>query len=345
MTHLSTTQDGTLCQKVSKQMITPSVKVYTNAQALGWALDVASALEYLHLRSPAIFHRDVKLSNVVLTRSDAGALIAKLSDFGLHVVADNTRDRLVRVSQAATGTQWSTTSGARPPGLRALAACAESPGLTAEAVAELQQRLHGSEPASDSSAGKGSFDRDSAWQTHALRGKAGKPAADDHDYSEMHDGLGGRKSFIGGQQAPALLLPVSASRSPDVSGASSFTVGGGAERRTSFAFRRASHHPGGNELVMARVPSLQPPASGNDAAAGAQDRSVHWSEYDFDNCSIATDGTYVSGTTPGASDCSSDCDGSTIADMETVFNMTGQTGSSMYMVRCAELVHPTADVV
>lgn len=49
-------QGGTLLHKVSKHM-TSITKVYTNAQALQWALEIASALEYLHLRDPAVFHR------------------------------------------------------------------------------------------------------------------------------------------------------------------------------------------------------------------------------------------------------------------------------------------------
>lgn len=80
-------QDGTLSHKVLKQVANPGSKVYSNAQALRWALDTASALEYLHLRSPAVFHRDVKLSNILCVRDECGQSVAKLSDFGLHVVS------------------------------------------------------------------------------------------------------------------------------------------------------------------------------------------------------------------------------------------------------------------
>jgi serine/threonine protein kinase len=79
-------QGGTLMHKVSQSMISPGRQVYSNAQALGWALDVACALQYLHQRSPAVLHRDVKLSNVLLAKQEGG-YVAKLSDFGLHVVS------------------------------------------------------------------------------------------------------------------------------------------------------------------------------------------------------------------------------------------------------------------
>lgn len=49
-------QGGTLMHKVSQHM-TSINKIYTDAQALKWALEIAGALEYLHLRNPAVFHR------------------------------------------------------------------------------------------------------------------------------------------------------------------------------------------------------------------------------------------------------------------------------------------------
>jgi hypothetical protein len=66
-------------------MISAMRRVYSTAQALSWALDLATALEYLHARSPMILHRDVKLSNVLLVE-EGGALVAKLADMGLHMV-------------------------------------------------------------------------------------------------------------------------------------------------------------------------------------------------------------------------------------------------------------------
>lgn len=79
-------QNGNVTQRVVRQMTAPTTKQYSSTQALSWALDVAQALEYLHLRSPAVLHRDVKSANIMLTKEE-GSLVAKLSDFGLHVVS------------------------------------------------------------------------------------------------------------------------------------------------------------------------------------------------------------------------------------------------------------------
>ena len=41
--------------------------VYTTEEALGWCLQIAEGLAYLHARRPAIIHRDLKLENCLLT--------------------------------------------------------------------------------------------------------------------------------------------------------------------------------------------------------------------------------------------------------------------------------------
>ena len=41
--------------------------VYTYADALRWAIQMAEGLVYLHTRHPFIIHRDLKLDNVLLS--------------------------------------------------------------------------------------------------------------------------------------------------------------------------------------------------------------------------------------------------------------------------------------
>jgi serine/threonine protein kinase len=64
------------------------------AEVLGWASQLAGALEYLHLQDQAVVHRDIKPSNLKLT--PAGVL--KLVDFGL-VKLLATDERTVTVIQ------------------------------------------------------------------------------------------------------------------------------------------------------------------------------------------------------------------------------------------------------
>ena len=59
-------------------------------------LQVANALEFLHSRKPAIVHRDIKSSNVLVSQ----AWLAKLADFGLARLQTNTAG-LSTVSSAA----------------------------------------------------------------------------------------------------------------------------------------------------------------------------------------------------------------------------------------------------
>ncbi|GMH35820.1 hypothetical protein BSKO_03688 [Bryopsis sp. KO-2023] len=78
---------GTLKSVVTKQMSDPSKSIYSDAQALEWALQIAKGLRYLHQAKPRVIHRDVKLDNVLLGKEKFGRkLHAKLADFGLHAL-------------------------------------------------------------------------------------------------------------------------------------------------------------------------------------------------------------------------------------------------------------------
>lgn len=84
-------QGGSLANKVFHEM-TQSMgqHAYSDAEAVGWALDIAQALSYLHSGRAGCgsitLHRDVKLENVLLAAppgKSKGRLVAKLADFGL----------------------------------------------------------------------------------------------------------------------------------------------------------------------------------------------------------------------------------------------------------------------
>ena len=108
---LGLAQGGSLAALVKRQMVTPYKQLYSDADALRWAVQLAGALQALHEGSPQVIHRDIKLDNVLLaavsqpTRlgdqsprtpphwSDdwrvrpACQMAAQLADFGLHVVS------------------------------------------------------------------------------------------------------------------------------------------------------------------------------------------------------------------------------------------------------------------
>ena len=61
-------------------------KLYTDKQALTWAVDIARAIACLHSKSPLVIHRDLKSENIMFTNIN-GRKVAKLGDFGVHVVS------------------------------------------------------------------------------------------------------------------------------------------------------------------------------------------------------------------------------------------------------------------
>ncbi|GMH45326.1 hypothetical protein BSKO_13283 [Bryopsis sp. KO-2023] len=78
---------GTMKSVVMSQMGSGAGRAYTDIQAIDWLVEVAKGLRYLHTSKPKVIHRDIKLENILLKETDAGEVVAKLADFGLHALA------------------------------------------------------------------------------------------------------------------------------------------------------------------------------------------------------------------------------------------------------------------
>ncbi|KAL4457677.1 hypothetical protein ABPG75_012542 [Micractinium tetrahymenae] len=74
---------GSLGELVRRQMVSPFKRLYSDADALRWSLQIAQALMYLHESMPVVIHRDLKLENIMLTEQALGFAEARLADFGL----------------------------------------------------------------------------------------------------------------------------------------------------------------------------------------------------------------------------------------------------------------------
>lgn len=88
---------GSLKSLILKQMVTRSIRMYTYADAMRWALDIAEGILSLHCHSPMVIHRDLKCDNIMLTTGsgringalvpgDASNVTAKIADLGLHAL-------------------------------------------------------------------------------------------------------------------------------------------------------------------------------------------------------------------------------------------------------------------
>ncbi|WIA14837.1 hypothetical protein OEZ85_001556 [Tetradesmus obliquus] len=294
---------GTLMHKVSQSMISPGRQVYSNAQALAWALDVASALQYLHGRSPAVLHRDVKLSNMLLAKEE-GAWVAKLSDFGLHVV----------IPQDA--------ASSKPPELRQISVEANNIVAALQAAQQEPQQ-----------------------RQQQQQEREGCPAAQHAFYGEMHDSSGsvpyvGMTPGARQELRAAAGAPASRGRAPPRRAAS---FAGGAPAASAMAAPAeggARRRAGPSRSVSFRVEPAQQQgdAAGAAGAGGSSSQPARrWTEPteqfadDASVCSAATMATWVSGSTQcTGTSCSTD-DSSSIAEAEQLFNMTGKTGSYLYM--------------
>lgn len=78
---------GTIKAAILKQMINRPKVIYTYSVGLKWCLNAARALHSMHKSNPMVIHRDLKSENILLTSNDANC-VAKVGDFGLHVVVD-----------------------------------------------------------------------------------------------------------------------------------------------------------------------------------------------------------------------------------------------------------------
>ncbi len=62
-----------------------------------WCIQIAEALTYLHTRPTVIIHRDLKLSNILLTKGSKAVQEAKIADFvSQNVVMSASRGREVQ---------------------------------------------------------------------------------------------------------------------------------------------------------------------------------------------------------------------------------------------------------
>jgi serine/threonine protein kinase len=77
---------GSLAGLLSRQMISPHSRLYSDKYAMRMVEDVARALHHTHTSLPPALHRDVKADNVMLTKDVDGKPCTKLIDFGLLVV-------------------------------------------------------------------------------------------------------------------------------------------------------------------------------------------------------------------------------------------------------------------
>eukprot|EP00210_Caulerpa_lentillifera_P003494 g3334.t1 len=101
--------NGTLKQMVNNQMGSPFKILYTKVQGLEWLIQIAKGLGYLHDLKPRVIHRDLTLENIMLTLDVDGKIIAKLVDFGLHAILEDSK-KLQKKKSGSDGDSFSSSN-------------------------------------------------------------------------------------------------------------------------------------------------------------------------------------------------------------------------------------------
>ncbi|GAX77010.1 hypothetical protein CEUSTIGMA_g4457.t1 [Chlamydomonas eustigma] len=104
---------GNLKKVVLEQMINYNAHGLKTATLMGWCIDLAAVLFFLHSNSPAIAHRDIKLENIMLTKAPSSATSSRRAarpHTGSKVHPDSTANNLISgpaaEDQAAGGTDY-----------------------------------------------------------------------------------------------------------------------------------------------------------------------------------------------------------------------------------------------